>query len=67
MMEAHRYLNPKQVSERFGIRVSTLAHWRCQGTQMPYHKIGKKVVYRESTLLKFFEEREVRVGKIETN
>lgn len=55
-------LSPRQVSERFGIAIPTLAKWRWQKVNLPYVKPGgKKVLYRRGDLEKFFESRSVEV------
>lgn len=54
-------LTPKQTAERIGVKVSTLAVWRCtQRYDLPYHKVGRCIRYRPQDVDAFIER--VRVN-----
>jgi excisionase family DNA binding protein len=57
-----RFLKVEEASERLGIEVGTLYHWKCQG-KVPYTKIGGKLLFRESDIDKFIEDNTVMVNK----
>lgn len=40
------YLTPQELSELWGIAVSTLRKWRWEGKGPRYCKLGERVVYR---------------------
>ena len=54
-----RYLTPKEVEERYRIKVGTLANWRSQKKGPPYTKVGG-IKYPVDEFEKFIEERMVR-------
>lgn len=43
-----RLLRIEQVSERTGVAISTLRHWRQANTGPKSARIGRRVVYREA-------------------
>lgn len=59
--EAHTFLTPKQLSERWSESVTpdTLNNWRAQKKGPPWRKIGKKVVYRLDEVIRYEDERTV--------
>jgi len=40
-----KHFSPADVEVLYGVRVGTLANWRCQGRGPAYHKIGRNVFY----------------------
>ncbi len=38
-------LRPKDVAKLLGVSVKTLANWRSLGTNLSYHKRGRKIFY----------------------
>lgn len=47
---AKEYLTPKEVSERFGLAVGTLANWRSRRVGPPFVKAGGSVLYHVDEL-----------------
>jgi excisionase family DNA binding protein len=46
-----RKLSADEAAEYLGIRPQTLAIWRMTGRySLPYHRVGRRVVYRQSDL-----------------
>ena len=54
-------LKPKEVEERFKIKVGTLANWRSQKKGPPYLKVGGRIYYTVSGLSNWL--RAHRVGE----
>ena len=53
-------LTPAQVAEKLRITDKTLAVWRCTGRyDLPFIKIGRKVVYDQHDVDAFIESRKV--------
>lgn len=53
-----KFLNPKQTSKLLGLSVKTLANNRSTGlVNLPYIKIGSRIFYKRSDLIKYLEER----------
>jgi predicted site-specific integrase-resolvase len=52
------FLTPDQVAERYQISPDSLKEWRYKGRGPKYIRIGKRVRYRESDLLRWEEEQE---------
>ncbi len=44
-MKKEDWITPEQVSQRTGLALDTLAHWRSERMHLPYHKIGRRVWY----------------------
>jgi predicted DNA-binding transcriptional regulator AlpA len=44
-------INTEEAAKLLGLCRSTLEHWRHQGIGPVFHKLGRRVVYRPSTLL----------------
>jgi excisionase family DNA binding protein len=58
MLCAERLLTPVQVAEILGIKLETLAAWRCTGRyNLPYVKSGRLVRYREDDIQAFIKRR----------
>lgn len=55
-MKLNNILTPKEVAKRFNITEQTVLGWRSQG--MPCIKIGKFMVIREASLLKWIKKLE---------
>jgi len=51
-----RILTPRQVSERTGLALQTLANWRSKSQGPPTMKIGRLVRYPEDSLDVWLEE-----------
>ena len=53
-----KLLSPVEAAEILGTTPKTLAVWRCtKRHNLPYVKVGKKVLYREEDILSFIEAR----------
>jgi len=51
-------LSPQQTADTLGVRLETLAVWRCtKRYPLPYVKVGKKVFYRAEDITRFIETR----------
>ena len=52
----YQLISPAQVAEQLGISTKTLAQWRVAGViELPYAKIGSRVMYRKSDVEQFIE------------
>lgn len=60
-LEAPRWVDEKRVAEMTGIAVQTLRNWRFQGTGPTYSKVGRAVRYRLDEVIRFMEERRIKV------
>lgn len=50
-------LTPREVAERLGISVQTLASWRCNSTYpLEFCRIGRLIRYRQEAVEKFIRE-----------
>ncbi len=56
------WLNPREVSKEFGFSTSTLAKWRMNNLNIPYHKIGKYIRYKRSDIESFIEDHKIEVA-----
>lgn len=50
-------MTPKEASNLIHVSVSTLAVWRVKRKNLPYIKIGNKVLYNRPDLVKFIKDR----------
>jgi len=55
------FLSEREVSTRYGIAVQTLRNWRSQNRFLPYHKIGKKVLYKDDEVYEAMMSRRIEV------
>ena len=55
------WLSPKQVSEKYGFSVSTLAKWRMNRVNLPFSKMGKYIRYSRADLIAFIESNLVEI------
>ena len=46
-------LNEKEVQQEYGINARTLQRERIYNSGIPYHKIGRRVLYRRSDIEEF--------------
>ena len=54
----NRLIVPRSASEILGVTIETLAVWRSTGRyDLPYVKVGRKVMYRLEDIQSFIEER----------
>lgn len=44
------YFSTKQVAEIYGLSPRTLERWRLEGEGPKFHKLGSRVMYKESDL-----------------
>lgn len=57
-------LDAEQAALLIGVKVSTLALWRCtKKEQIPYYKIGKKVFYKAQDVLAWMETKKVKFSE----
>lgn len=55
-----KYLTPQEAAELIGVRVQTLAVWRCRQKSPPYINVeGKRVIYDQDDLLAWIDSRKV--------
>ena len=53
-----RLIAPRVASEILGVTIETLAVWRSTGRyDLPYVKVGRKVMYRLEDIQSFIEQR----------
>lgn len=56
--DAGRLLSPLETADLLGVSASTLSVWRCRGRQeLPYVKVGSRVMYRQSDIDDYLEGR----------
>jgi phage terminase Nu1 subunit (DNA packaging protein) len=60
-METPRWVDEREVSKITGIAIQTLRNWRFQGTGPAYSKVGRAVRYRLDDVIRFMEERRIKV------
>jgi len=60
-METPRWVDEKEVSKIMGIAVQTLRNWRFQGAGPTYSKVGRAVRYCLDDVIRFMEERRIKV------
>ena len=58
----NEFIDDKEVSRITGIATTTLARWRCQKLNLPYHKIGGAIRYKKSDLNDYIEKHRISVG-----
>ncbi len=61
MEQSKEWLKPKEVQERYGYSTSTLSKWRMSQKNLPFSKMGKYIMYRNSDILAFIENNVVEV------
>jgi len=54
-------LNQRQAAHLLGLQESTLERWRWARIGLPYVKCGRLVKYKQSTILKYLNDRTVEV------
>ena len=55
-----KLLTAEEVAEILGVKINTLAYWRCKGRyRLPYVKVGRSVKYRVKDVDEFIESRTV--------
>ncbi len=55
-----KLLNPEEASKILRVSVNTLKSWRCTGKEnVPYIKIGSKVLYPEEDLFDWLQKKKV--------
>ena len=56
-------LDPQAAANFLGMSAGTLAVWRCtKRYDLPYIKVGHKIMYDVADLLEFLESRKVRIA-----
>ena len=56
------YLDATDAAIYLGLSPNTLARWRCEKANLPYHKIGGAIRYKRSDLDAFAETHRVSVS-----
>ncbi len=56
------FLSPRGVYEEYKFSISTLAKWRMERINLPFHKIGKYIRYKRSDIEAFIESNLVEVA-----
>ena len=60
-------LTPRQVAERLGVAVQTLAKWRClRATGIPFRRVGRSVRYLERDVSAYINALPVRRNTSDT-
>ena len=57
-----KYIPETEVSRLTSLSLSHLRNMRCLGQGINYYKLGKRVVYRLSDVLRYVEDRKVQVS-----
>jgi hypothetical protein len=60
--DKERFVNTEEAARITGLAKSTLQNRRNKGKKPDYHKVGRRVLYSEKTLMQFMAQR-----KVETN
>jgi len=56
--DAGRLLSPQETADLLGVSATTLSVWRCRGPEeLPYVKVGSRVMYRQSDIDNYLEDR----------
>jgi len=55
--DQNHLLKPSQATDYLGVSAKTLANWRYQGSGPKFRKIGSRVFYRRSDLMRFRKAR----------
>lgn len=54
------FLTPSEAAEMLGVKVNTLAVWRCKHKKkIPFYKIGRAIKYKNQDLLDWIESQKV--------
>lgn len=46
----------KDIADRYGIKESTLAHWRSDGIGPKFVKVGRTVMYPKEPMIEYFRD-----------
>ena len=58
----NKLLSPREVADILGVSTTTLAIWRCHGSQeLSYIKVGRKVMYKPEEVERFIFNRTVEI------
>jgi len=57
------WLNPQEVSKRYGLSTSNLAKWRMTRKNLPFFKDGRYIKYKVSDIENYLENNKVEVAK----
>ena len=55
------WLNPKEVSQEYGLSISTLAKWRMDNKYLSFSKVSKYVKYKRADIELFLTDNIVEV------
>lgn len=54
-----KYLTPQEVADLIGVRIQTLASWRCRGVKgLPYIDVGR-ILYDQDDIFTWLDSRKV--------
>lgn len=63
-MTENEYINREEAAKMLGKTPGTLAVWASTGSQnLPYYKVGGKVLYKKSDIVAFIESGRIESGK----
>lgn len=51
-----RLMHTEEVAERLGVSINTLAMWRWKRIHLPYSRMGRRIIYRESDVDALIEQ-----------
>ena len=60
MNDEKEFLDTKEVAEKYGLKVGTLGQWRHKKKNLPFYKIGDKVLYKKTEIEAFLEKGKVQ-------
>jgi len=55
-LEIPEWLSESEVSALTTIPVKTLQGWRCEGRELPFHKLGRRVRYKKTDVLAYIAQ-----------
>lgn len=62
-MNENKTLSIEEVMEILSVSKSTLAQWRADKKNLPYYKLGGRVVYHQDDINEFLTGNKVEVNK----
>ena len=59
MTEKEKFLSTRETARLLNLSAQTLVNMRYRGEGLPYHKIGRRVVYSLTDIHEFMEKRRI--------
>ena len=61
-IDQNRQYDTDETAYFLGVRPATLAKWRCEGTNIPYTRIGRRIYYGGHDLISYIKSRRTDVA-----